>query len=327
MTMRGATPSTPIAAAAACLLVLTPPGAAIFAEQPAADGDPTVAEDGDDAAGGRASRGPVGGILGIGVRAVFDAIAPGARRTPQPIPIDEGEDGEMPNDPARAQAWQQRKQVRQQAKHMEQIFQPLLHTELEMIRQTCPDLTGEARREILAAGRAAVTKTALEFATQQLIGGQPRLAVDARRSIRVPMATALKPHASAEQFAAYGREQQARHARRARAARVAIVAKLDRHLDLSAAQRRAIEEDLEGHWEDAWVRELDDNGMVINGERTAPDYAKACIDPHLDERQLSEWQRWHRAAGQAVGGFHAGWNLDGQGLHEPDRWWSGEEER
>lgn len=317
--------STPVMSSRvlACALAAVPTGVVIAAEQSVPEGEPPVAEAAAEA-GGPAGRGPVGGILGLGVRAMFDALAPGQRRPLQPIPADEAEDGEMPKDPAGIQAWQQRKQVRQQARHMEQIFQPLLHTELEMIRQTCPGLPPEARREILAIGRAAVTKTALEFATQQLLGGQPRIAADARQAIRVPLAKAVEPHASAAEFAAYGREQQARLRRRARAARVAIVAKLDRHLDLSAAQRRAIEDDLELRWEDSWVRELDDTGMVINGERTAPDYAKRCIEPHLDEQQLADWQRWHRAAGTAVVGMNVGWNLDGQGLHEPDRWWTGE---
>ena len=264
---------------------------------------------------------PAGGFLGLSLRAMFNAIAPQPQPLQQPIPADEAEDGEMPKDPAQAQRWQQRKQIRQQAKHMEQLFQPVLRTELEMVRQACPNLAPEARGEVLAAGRAAVTKTALEFATRQMLGGQPRRAFDARRSIQNPIAKTLEPHASADQLAAYAREQAARLARRGEAARVAIVAKLDRQLDLSAAQRRAIEDDLEARWEEAWLRELDDTGMVINNYRPAPDYANACIEPHLDEVQRDEWTRWRKAAGVAVVGMHVGWNFDGQGLHQEDDWW------
>jgi hypothetical protein len=264
---------------------------------------------------------PAGGFLGLGLRAMFNALAP-LPQPAEPIPADEAADGEMPKDPRAAQQWQQRKQIRQQAVHMEQLFQPLLRTELEMIRQACPDLAPAARREVLAAGKAAVTKTALDMATRQMLGGQPRRVFDARRSIQEPIARALEPHAAKDEFAAYTQEQQARMDRRAAAARVAILAKLDRRLELSATQRQAIEDDLARRWDDAWLRELDDNGMVINNERLAPDYANACIEPHLDEQQKDAWQRWRRAAGVGVVGMHVGWNLDGQGLHQEDDWWT-----
>ena len=265
---------------------------------------------------------PAGGFLGLGLRAMFNAIAPQPQAVQQAIPADEAEDGEMPKDPAQAQLWQQRKQIRQQAKHLEQLFQPVLRTELEMVRQACPNLPADARREVLVAGKAAVTKTALEFATQQMLGGQPRRAFNARRGIQLPVAQTLERHASAAQFASYNREQASRMSRRAEAARVAIVAKLDRQLDLSAAQRRAIEGDLEARWEEAWLRELDDTGMVINNFRPAPDYANGCIEPHLDDAQRDEWVQWRKAAGMAVVGRHVGWNFDGQGLHQEDDWWT-----
>jgi hypothetical protein len=125
-----------------------------------------------------------GGFLGFGLRAMFNAIAPVPQPADPPIPADDAEDGEMPKDPAQAQRWQQRKQIRQQAKHMEQLFQPVLRTELEMVRQACPNLPVAARREVLAAGRAAVTKTALEFATRQMLGGQPHGMACVRESLQ-----------------------------------------------------------------------------------------------------------------------------------------------
>jgi len=287
--------------------------------QAAADGEERF--EGADAVPPPAEPAPAGGFLGLGLRAVFDAIAPFPQPA-DPIPVDEAADGEMPRDPRAAQQWQQRKQIRQQAVHMEQLFQPLLRTELEMIRQACPDLSPTARREVLAVGKAAVTKTALDMATRQMLGGQPRRVFDARRSIQAPIALALEPHATEDEFAAYSREQQARLERRAAAARVAIIAKLDRRLELSAMQRQAIEDDLVRRWDDAWLRELDDNGMVINNERLAPDYANGCIEPHLDGQQKEAWQGWRRAAGVGVVGMHVGWNLDGQGLHQEDDWWT-----
>jgi hypothetical protein len=329
----------PAAVAAACLVAAAAGRAEVVVEieggvQEVEGGVEIMPVEGPEAAAGAvvlfepadevpqpAEQAPAGGFLGLGLRAMFNAIAPFPQPV-EPIPADEAADGEMPKDPRAAQQWQQRKQIRQQAVHMEQLFQPLLRTELEMIRQACPDLAPAARREVLAAGRAAVTKTALDMATRQMLGGQPRRVFDARRSIQAPIARALEPHAAEDEFAAYSREQQARLERRAAAARVAIIAKLDRRLELSAPQRQAIEDDLVRRWDDAWLRELDDNGMVINNERLAPDYANGCIEPHLDGQQKEAWQRWRRAAGVGVVGMHVGWNLDGSGLNQEDEWWT-----
>ena len=99
-----------------------------------------------DAESHPAPAGVAGGFLGMGLRAMFNAIAPVPEPAQEPIPADEAADGEMPKDPAQAQRWQQRKQIRQQAKHLEQLFQPVLRTELEMVRQACPNLAAEARR-------------------------------------------------------------------------------------------------------------------------------------------------------------------------------------
>lgn len=219
-------------------------------------------------------------------------------------------------------ARERRRQVEQQAKQMEQFFQPTLQTELEMIRQSCAGLSPEVRREILAAGRQAVGRTALEFAARQMNGNLDRRQFDPRQSIRAPLAALVKQHAAAEEFAAYEREQALRQTRREAAARIRIVAKLDRQLDLSAAQREAIAADLERNWESSWIRELDDQGgMVINNYRPAPDFAHASIAPHLDAAQRAEWTRWRQAAGSQLVGRHMGWNFDGQGLQQPDAWW------
>ena len=238
--------------------------------------------------------------------------------------LDEADDGEMPRDPRQAQLWQQRKQIREHAKHLEQAFQPALRTELEMIRRSCGSLSSEARREVLAAGRAAVTKTALAFATWEIQGGAGSRDFDAQKGIQEPLAQAVEPLVSADEFATYQRQQRLRGERRHQAARIAIVSKLDRRLDLTEAQRRAIEVDLERHWEASWVRELDDRGVIITNERPAMDDADVCIAPHLDEAQKAQWQRWRKAAGSAVVGLHVhvGLNPNGQGLHQEDDWWT-----
>ena len=228
----------------------------------------------------------------------------------------------VPGDVPAAVARERRRQVEQQAKQMEQFFQPTLQTELEMIRQSCSGLSPEVRREILAAGRQAVSRTALEFAARQMNGNLDRREFDPRQSIRSPLAGLVKQHATAAELAAYEQEQAQRQKRREAAARIRIVAKLDRQLDLSAAQREVIAADLERNWQPSWICELDDQGgMVINNYRPAPDYAHASIAPHLDAAQRAEWTKWRQAAGTQMVGRQMGWNFDGQGLQQPDPWW------
>ena len=230
-----------------------------------------------------------------------------------------------PEDPdgARQAEMMRKQQVRQQARQMEQFFQPILQTELEVIRQACPSLAVEDRREVLAAGKAAVKKAAADFAAIQFAGELGRRKFDVRQEIRRPLVAILEDRADAVEFGTYQEEERLRIARRAEAARIRIVAKLDATLDLTAAQRDAILAALETDWDDAWVRELDDQGgMVINGFRPAPDFADAVITPHLDPGQRAEWDRWRSQAGWKMMGEHFGWQFDGQGIQHFDDWWS-----
>lgn len=216
---------------------------------------------------------------------------------------------------------QRQEQIAQQAQQMQQFFQPVLQAELERVRKTCESLPVDARKKIVAAGNETVKVVARQFAERQFAGAG-RQGFDPRQTIHEAVAAAVKPHAAAEEFAAYEREQAARVARRVRAARIQIVTKLDGELELSQSQRQKIEADLEKHWQPGWLRELDDNGtMIINNFRPAPDFADKCIVPHLDDRQRAEWKQWCQQAGWNHMGQHAGWNFDGQSL-QPDPWWS-----
>lgn len=222
----------------------------------------------------------------------------------------------------RQQAEQQEQQIAQQAKQLERMLQPILHVELEVIRNACGELERDARQRILTAGRGAVEATAREFARRQFTGGldggfDPRGEI--RRALEKAVAEAVPP----DELAAYRREQEARVARRAAAARLAIISKLDRQLELSGVQRQAIEEHLARAWKPDWARELDDRGgMVVNNYRPAPDYAATSIEPHLSPEQKKEWKKWCAAAGWRVLGRHFGWNFDGQGMQQPDPWWT-----
>lgn len=216
---------------------------------------------------------------------------------------------------------QQREMVQRQAKQFEQLLQPLLRSELELVRTLGGDLPIPARRDVLAAGRAAVAALAVDAAAQQVNGGMNFTEVDPRSRLHREIASALAPHVAPDVLAAYQREEARRVERRAAVARQRIVTKLDEQLELSVAQREAILADLVSGWEASWIRELEDRGgLVVNNHRPAPDYAEERIVPHLDETQRTTWRAWCRAAGSRMLGQRARWHFDGPGL-PPDPWW------
>jgi hypothetical protein len=222
---------------------------------------------------------------------------------------------------ALAEAKAEADKQRQQARQMEQLLQPPVRTELEMVRLACGELPLESRREILAAAEQAAATVAAEWVARQ--GRNAARPLDVRARLHELITATVEEKVDAAQSAAYRREQEARGGRRAEAARIRIVAKLDDQLELTAAQREAILTDLATRWKTSWLRELDDTGgAVINGYRPAPDYASECIEPHLDARQQEEWRAWMRSAGSRQVQFGTRIRFDGQGLQQADEWWT-----
>jgi len=267
---------------------------------PAAHG----ADQGDDAAAAKAAAErdarALGWLLQQGVRALAAPPAP-------------------PPDADR----QQRQQIEQHAKQLERMFQPVLNSELELIRRCCGGLDSAARRQIMAAGREAVTAAARGFTERQFNGQLGRDDFDPRRETRSRLEKALEPLADPAEFAAYRAEVERREARRAEAARLAILARVDRQLDLSGGQRRKIEAELARSWQPKWTGELGNRGdMRVNDYPPAPDDAAAAIVPHLAPDQVAAWEAWCRAAGARLLGQGFNLHLDGQGIQQSDPWWS-----
>jgi len=280
------------------------------------------AEEQSAAAAGEAGVQAAGRLLGAVLQAVEQTAKQGAAAAADPKAEAERKQGEAKQREAHKQAAQNQRQqqIDQQAKQMEQFFNPPLQAELELVRRSCGSLEPAARKAIVAAGNEAVKATSKQFAAWQF-GDRGKKRFDAREMIHTAVAAAVKPHAKPEEFAAYEQEHAARTARRERAARTLIVTKVDQQLELSAAQRDAIAADLEKRWQAGWIRELDDNGGIrIGNYPPAPDFADTCIAPHLDERQKTEWKQWTQQAGWSRMGQHFNWNFDGQTL-QPDPWW------
>jgi hypothetical protein len=220
------------------------------------------------------------------------------------------------------QQQQRQLQIAQRAKQMEQVFQPMLTSELELIRHTCGGLSPEARRAIQAAGRKAVAEAAQGFATRQQTGRLQGDDYHPRDPIQRGLRIALEALATPDQFAVYSREIERREMRRATAARVSILTRVDRQLNLSASQRQSIEAALEKQWQTAWMRELDARtDMRINNYPPAPDTAAEAIVPHLDPEQAAAWEIWCRTAGSRLMGQNINVNFHMQGLTRADDWW------
>ena len=238
-------------------------------------------------------------------------------------------DAAQPLDPekvARQQQLQaQRKQLRE---HAEQVLQPMLNAQLEVIRQTCGSLSLEQRSRIMAAGRSGVTQVAEGFAKrhkpdQGHNGNQnAEQPVDPRDIVQRALASALRLEASAEEMAAYLREEEFRLSRRTRAARQRIVAILDAELLLTRQQREEIMVDLRQKWDPTWIQVIRYQPGNYNGYTAiAPDCAEVCISPHLTTQQAVDWKIWRERAPSMQ--FHND-HVEGSrqpGMDHRDAWW------
>lgn len=226
---------------------------------------------------------------------------------------------------AAAEAAQRAQFIRQQAAQFENMLQPLLTAELAFVRRTCGSLPADARRDVLAAARQAVHDVAQRVARQQLEGDGGAGRIDVRRAIHERVAAAVESRAVATEFAAYETESRRRVERREEAARLQIVLKVDERLGLTEAQRTAMRDDLRNRWQAAWIRELEDHGMMNNDQPLAPDFADVCIAPHLDAAQLRAWRQWRETAGaEAVPVNGIDWsefNALQQHPQKLDAWW------
>ena len=198
---------------------------------------------------------------------------------------------------AAAEAAQRAQFLRQQAQQFENMLQPLLTAELAFVRRNCGSLSPEARREVLAASQQGIRDVALRVAKMQFEGAGAEAPVDIRRVIHEKVSAAVEPRAAAAEFAAYERESVQRRERREETARIQIVIKLDERLGLTEAQRQDVLADLRSRWQTPWIRELEDHGVMSNDQPLAPDFAEACIAPHLDPAQLRSWRQWSETAG------------------------------
>lgn len=216
-----------------------------------------------------------------------------------------------------------RRQIAGRAAELSRMFEPLMHLELAWARQSFPGLSPEARQAVLADSRQSLKPIAVTAATAMVTEPSKPYGHVVRRSIHDAVAAALRDHADPEAFAQYAKEYERRWARRQEAARLRIVLVLDDTLDLNTAQRSAVLAELSAGWHDSWMTVLDENSnRIIDGRAIAPDFARACIEPHLKVRQKREWSAWCEVAGHDGRGvtWHFSWG--GEPRAQPDPWWN-----
>ena len=219
-------------------------------------------------------------------------------------PAAEPVDAAQPLDPQKVARQQQLQlQRKQNREHMEGVLQSMLQSQLEVIRQTCGSLSVEQRSRIMAAGKSGVTQAAEGYAKRQTPdqghnGNQnAEQPIDPRDIVHRALASALRFEASAEEMAAYLREEEFRLSRRTRAATQRIVAILDAELLLTRQQREEITVDLRQKWDPTWIQVIRYQPGNYNGYTViAPDCAEVCISPHLTTQQAADWKIWRERA-------------------------------
>lgn len=210
-------------------------------------------------------------------------------------------------------------QIKQVLPQLAQSYRPVLSSELAFIRIIC-EIPKEQRAKIKAAGEKGLQQAARQLAEQQF-GGNRLVAIardqrslpDPRRTVRAALAEALKTTLTAEQFARYKSETDKRDARRKRAAIRTAVSQFDAVLSLNAAQRQAIEDSIDSHWQDRWEQWL---MLADYGGQYFPTVPGDLVTPHLNEEQRSVWNGLQR--------IEIGFSSGGGEMIADDGWWGDE---
>jgi hypothetical protein len=172
-------------------------------------------------------------------------------------------------------------------------FRPALLAELTFIRQTV-ELSKDQRPKIKAAGEASLVEAAKEFAdfqqgrrvVQRRAGAPAATQPDPQSVIREGLAKSLKETLTAEQFAHFTEEINARNDHRKRAAILCVVSRLDGMLCLTAEQREAISSDLAAEWQERWEHWL---SIQNYGDQYFPQVPDKQVDKHLTPDQKAVW--------------------------------------
>lgn len=214
-------------------------------------------------------------------------------------------------------------QVAAQAMQYEALLQRVLVQKLALARTLRGDLSPESRRRIRVAGEEAVKQAAqgiaaglfrqqqvfvvqqpepenladaLGNAVVRLFGLEPArpaapppppppAAVDPEAIVGEAVATALEAEAGEEAGRAFRDELAERQARQRRLSAGRVLRMLDAELHLSAQQRAAIRETLEGNWSEDLLIMEEMGAWTINGRPVYPGLDRALILPHLSEIQ------------------------------------------
>jgi hypothetical protein len=167
-------------------------------------------------------------------------------------------------------------------------FRPMLSAEYHFARTVC-ELTKEQRKQIARGAEDIIKSAATSYVQWQFnprgrrSGGPP----EPSKLIDDALGAAIKANVTPEQWSRYQEETEQRAAHRKEAAVWNLVAKLDKLLVLSPAQRGQLVETLSAQWDDSWCTSLQ---MFQNENGYLPPIPDSVIVAHLNERQEKAWK-------------------------------------
>lgn len=156
----------------------------------------------------------------------------------------------------------------------------------------------------ICADAAPSTKTAVRQLALQWQGRGDNHADPGREMVKA-LVDAAKGTLTAEQFARYKKELDARTAARKRLCVANLVAMTDRALHLRPDQRNQLTEVLTANWDDAW----DQPRMYMFNNRYFPNMPDARIVPLLTESQKAVWDSIPKTTINYVSWWFAGWGF------------------
>ena len=187
-----------------------------------------------------------------------------------------------------------------------QLYRQVLQSEYHFVRTVC-DLNPGQRKAIALDAERAFKTAAKQYAEQQvamrqvrIINGQ-RVNVNPQALILDGLATAVKGNLTPEQFARYQDEVAKRNANRKQVTIHSVIAKMDRSLVLSAAQREKLAESLAAHWDESWSQSMQ---MFFQGDQYYPSIPDPYVVPFLNASQKKVWAGTQRVQGIFFGGVN-----------------------
>ncbi len=189
-------------------------------------------------------------------------------------------------------------------------FRLLYRTELHFIRTVCQP-TRTQFEKLAKEGEPALEST-IRVCSQYLRNPGDESQGDPRSLLANNLLPVVRKTLSAEQAARYQKEIELRATARRRAVLMTLLSRMDKLLNLTAAQREELRDVLEKRWRDSWNQ----TQLLMYAGEHFPNMPDADILPHLTEAQRVVWH------GVPKGNIRFGFSINiAQGAELDDETW------